>query len=293
MIGVEGGLLSIIGAQSMDSCQSGVKNKVFIIIGAQKSGTTALFSYLSKHPNICPSKRKEVDFFCTDLSCQRGEAWYQQQFIDKECNAKMEASPLYLMSMLCSGSVAKRIYSFNPDIKLIAILRDPVKRAYSAWNMYRRISRDNVDSIVKSYTITLDKDARSSFRNYLLRKPFPSFADTIAEEMDILKNKANAKFPCILRTGRDYEHLKEYFDLFPRENLHILESNDLKDNRAKALDTIVNYLELELHNWNIDDLNEVAKGNYESEIDDQTYSKLVSFFQPHNQETSSEGFCQS
>ena len=104
----------------------------FLIIGAQKCGTTSLYQYLIQHPNILPAATKEVHFF--DLQYARGIDWYLQQFPDRaESNCKKpryqtgEASPYYFFHPL----VPERVHRHFPQVKLIVLLRNPVDRAIS------------------------------------------------------------------------------------------------------------------------------------------------------------------
>lgn len=116
----------------------------FIIIGGQKCGTSSLFKYLSQHPQILSSLRKEVHFFDGGLdpninNFQKGEPWYRAHFPKKSINIKkcqkiFEASPLYLFNPLC----AKRISELIPNVKLILLLRNPTERAISHYFHERR-----------------------------------------------------------------------------------------------------------------------------------------------------------
>src|SRR5208283_4238553 len=92
----------------------------FIIIGAQKAGTTALFDYLSKNPQIICGTEKEIDFFNCAGRFRQGEEFYHSHFpilesMDKD-SITFEASGGYLANPLA----AKRIFEYNPKIKLIA-----------------------------------------------------------------------------------------------------------------------------------------------------------------------------
>ncbi len=106
----------------------------FIIAGAQKAGTTALFDYLQDHPQVGLSDLKEVHFFDDE-----GQDWsapdygaYHAHFDLADTNRKWgEATPIYLY---WKHSLA-RIQAYNPAIRLIVLLRDPVERAFSHWKM--------------------------------------------------------------------------------------------------------------------------------------------------------------
>jgi hypothetical protein len=102
----------------------------FLIIGAQKAGTSALYDYLARHPQVRPAITKEVHYF--DLDHDPGERWYRGHFPRQGRSAPSsfitgEATPYYLFHPL----VPEKVASTLPDVKLIVLLRDPVRRAIS------------------------------------------------------------------------------------------------------------------------------------------------------------------
>src|SRR5437660_11101224 len=110
----------------------------FLIIGTQKGGTTSLYNYLIEHPGIGPAYTKEIHFF--NLNFSRGPAWYRAQFpsrltryyaeyIQKTPYITGEASPYYLFHPQAPMRAARYV----PKVKLLAILRNPVDRAYSQY----------------------------------------------------------------------------------------------------------------------------------------------------------------
>ncbi len=101
----------------------------YIIIGAMKCGTTSLHRYLSAHPQIAASTRKELDFFKTDQDLAKGVAWYASQF-DATYSVRGEASPNYSKCHLFPA-VPKRMHAIVPECKIIYIVRDPAERAIS------------------------------------------------------------------------------------------------------------------------------------------------------------------
>lgn len=108
-----------------------------MIIGAQKSGTTALASFLDEHPDIMMSDPKEVHAFdqpeVRDGDIVSVRRKYEEAF-DNELRDQMllgEATPAYLFF----PDIAERIHAYNPRLKLIVLLRDPVERAYSQYSM--------------------------------------------------------------------------------------------------------------------------------------------------------------
>lgn len=100
----------------------------FLIPGAPRSMTTALFYYLDEHPDVCFSRVKEVNFFTRYYD--KGEEWYLRFFKSWNGESRIgEASTRYMSE----PQAAERIYKFNPDFKHIFVLRNPADRAYSEY----------------------------------------------------------------------------------------------------------------------------------------------------------------
>jgi hypothetical protein len=102
----------------------------FIIIGAQRCGTTSLYSYLIGHPYVASALQKEIHFF--DLNFKKGVSWYRTQFpqLGEQGFITGEGSPYYIFH----PHVPKRIFDTVPRAKLILLLRNPVDRAYSHYH---------------------------------------------------------------------------------------------------------------------------------------------------------------
>jgi len=97
-----------------------------VILGAQKSGTSSLHHYLTQHPQVISPLRKEVHYF--DLNYARGEGWYRAHFGRVgEPGLNLDSSPYYLFH----PCVPDRLHAVLSDAKLVVLLRDPVRRAYS------------------------------------------------------------------------------------------------------------------------------------------------------------------
>jgi hypothetical protein len=126
----------------------------FLIIGAQKAGTTSLFNYLCQHPHIIGSVPKEIMFFTAQFD--RGEDWYRRHFpkqtdgIDCMC---AEATPTYLYS----ADAAERSASLLPKAKLIAILREPASRAISHYHHQVRsgVEMRSIDEVFSDENMAL------------------------------------------------------------------------------------------------------------------------------------------
>lgn len=107
----------------------------FLICGAQKSGASALNKYLATHQSICMADKKEVHYFDRDEffideapDYQEYHAFFSGNTLGKQVG---EATPIYMYW----DQAPRRIWEYNPKMKIIIILRNPVDRAYSHWNM--------------------------------------------------------------------------------------------------------------------------------------------------------------
>jgi hypothetical protein len=112
----------------------------FLVIGAQRAGTTLLHQLLATHPEVyVPFQRKELHYF--DRYFERGDRWYAGYFPDERDGRRYlavgEVTPDYLAHPHAPG----RIHATLPNCRLIAILRDPVARAFS-WYQYSRRNGD-------------------------------------------------------------------------------------------------------------------------------------------------------
>lgn len=167
----------------------------FLICGAQKCGTTALDFYLRQHPLLCFPSKKELHYFDDDAAFAGGipdyaayHAWFAPEARHRLLG---ETTPIYLYK----PEVMPRIQAYNPDMRLVAVLRDPVHRAYSHWNMFRARG-----------------ESRVSFREALERE----LAMMASPSMD-----GASGYTC-LRRGLYAEQLTRLWQHFPREQTLIL-----------------------------------------------------------------------
>jgi hypothetical protein len=111
----------------------------FLVIGAQKAGTTALYTYLRWHPSILGPFWKEVSFF--DRHWAKGDAWYRGQLpLRGEGRIVGEASPSYIFHPLAPA----RVFSLVPDVRIVALLREPGDRAYSQYQHEVALGRERL-----------------------------------------------------------------------------------------------------------------------------------------------------
>jgi hypothetical protein len=238
----------------------------FIIIGAQKSGTTSMFRFICQHPQIVPSAIKEVHFFDggADPSVnnfEKGMPWYSTYFPSrKSINADQktfEATPSYMFNPLAP----KRIYDLIPQVKLIALLRNPTERAISHYFHEQRKRREPL-SILEAMEAE-ETRLKSSI-----------------EEKDY-KSDVFIHFSYKSR-GLYKDQLGRYINHFPLEQILILPSKDFFANPDAILARVFEFIEVD-KNFKVQDLAPRMVANNKVEIEPKVYEYLNSFFLPHNQ----------
>ena len=137
----------------------------FLIIGAQRCGTTSLYRYLQAHPQVRPAyPSKGAHYF--DKNAGRSLGWYRAHFPTAEDGVLTgEASPYYLFHPLVPGRVARAL----PDVRLIAMLRDPVERAYSHYQQEYARGFEDSDSFERA--LDLEPGRLAGERERMLADP--------------------------------------------------------------------------------------------------------------------------
>lgn len=123
----------------------------FILIGAQKSGTTSLATQLAAHPEVCFAKVKEPGYFNDSSDWRTGLARYHSLYMPQPGQLCGEASTMY--SFLPEYvDTHMRLYEYNPDLKLIYMMRQPVKRIFSHYthNLVRSLEKDEPQTAMLS-----------------------------------------------------------------------------------------------------------------------------------------------
>lgn len=200
-------------------------NPNFLVIGANKAGTTSLHNGLSKHPDVFMSPIKEPMYFRYGYSNEpliRGEERFQKGTIYKreayeelfkgvrKEKAIGESSTTYLANPEC----AKRIYDYNPGMKIIVILRNPIDRAFSNYRMYVDWGLEN--------------------------KPF---SRVVSDELSGKKvNQPQGRK--YLELGKYYESIREYLNVFGEDQVKVFLYEDFKEPR-KLYKQVFNFLEVE------------------------------------------------
>ena len=246
----------------------------YLILGAQKAGTTFLYEALCTHPLVIPSKVKEVHFF--DHHWKRGTRWYRRRFPTGGMTALLraqhirrrlcrgEATPYYLFHPVAAG----RIKSIIPDVKLIVVLRNPIYRAYSHHQHNVRHDREPL-----------------SFRDAIAAEP-----ERLAGEEERLRNDpdyrsyAHQHYSYIAR-GEYAQQLAVYLDRFPRERLWVLKAEHLFADPGRWINRTCEFLDLPPLSQARNAWAPRNVGAYEN-LDPAIIARLATHYAPHNERLS-------
>ncbi|MEQ6167665.1 sulfotransferase domain-containing protein [Ekhidna sp. MALMAid0563] len=252
------------------------------IVGAQKAGTSALFNYLLNHPEITGSTTKEVKYFSSDKLYSKGEKWYRRQFrynpLKNAPSIAVDATPLYLYLPI----VPERIEDYNSACKIIVMLRNPIDRAYSHWNMFRQFySEKNAKN--RPGILYANPNEKASISKLLSKSEFPSFREAIKEELELIKGEVDGFEPSWIRRGLYYDQLIRFHEFFNKEHILILDYNKFKTNTRGVLESVSRFLDISEFDWSKIDLSPKHSRTYNEKIsiDDRLY--LREFFHHPNE----------
>lgn len=193
-----------------------------VILGAQKCGTTSLHYYLVQHPGVTAPLRKEVHYF--DANFERGEGWYRAHFGPTDApGVNLDSSPYYLFHPV----VPQRLRDLLPQARLIVLLRDPVRRAYSHYWHERDKGREKL-----------------SFEDAIAAEPGRIDAAHEALARGGIAHSVEHQHFSYLARGRYAEQLERWFATFPHEQFLILRFEDLAREPLAVLNRTLGFLEL-------------------------------------------------
>ncbi len=193
-----------------------MKNKLdFIVVGAQKSGTTTLFQLLKQHNDIFLPPEKEAFFFGMPEREKNGWDWYIKEFFSEAADDKLlgTITPHYM----AYNGIPQKIHAIIPDVKIIAILRDPFSRTYSQFLMSQRRKADD-----RSYNEAITE---------------LSSATELAKSREDISETASY----IIR-GEYGRILAAFKREFGSDNILILFTDDLEKAPQGVIDTICDFL---------------------------------------------------
>ena len=198
------------------------------IVGQPKSGTSALFSFLKQHPAVSACTVKEPQFFCKDLKSQhfvlskteRTLENYLALYEDTGTEYQMEGSTAYLYS----GVAAEEIKAFNPDAKIIVMLREPVDFLYT---YHKQLLRNSCKfEVVTDFVEALNLEPARREGKHLPTGVF------------------DEKFLWYSERVKYVEHLARFEACFPPENIMVILYDDFRRDNAAMFSQVLGFLNL-------------------------------------------------
>lgn len=190
----------------------------FLVVGTQKGGTTSLDRYLRKHPQIeMPHSKKELHFFDTDkffISESNYDSYHRHFKWDSKKLVRGEVTPVYMYWI----PAIERVWHYNPAIKIIMVLRNPIDRAYSHWNMVKEKGFE---------TLSFSEAIRIEHQRCKAVLPQQSY-----------------RFSYIDR-GYYSEQLRRVLRFFPQNQVLVVKSEWLKNNSHNVVEAISSFLQID------------------------------------------------
>ncbi len=197
-----------------------MKKPDFFIVGAPKSGTTSMCEYLNKHPQIFIPEIKEPNFFGSDLTGIRNFSTieeYLDLFKGNEDLLCGEGSTWYLFSK----TAAQQIYNYNPEAKIIIMLREPVSLLYS---LHSQMLYDGFNEDIEDFKSAIKAENDRKNGNRIPKK---------CKRKEALFYSEVVKFT---------EQVERYFHVFGRKKVHVIIFDDFKNQTSKVYKETLDFL---------------------------------------------------
>ena len=218
----------------------------FVIGGTQKGGTSALDSFLRQHPDICmPETKKELHFFDREADDTDYNKYHADFRPKPEHRVIGEASPIYMYW----ETAPYRIWKYNPKMKWILALRNPVERAFSAWNMETKRGKEKL-----------------------------AFAEAIEKEPERCREALPLQHRVYSYVDRGfYAHqVRRLFNIFGKEKCLILLNEELRSDHKETLRRVFEFLGVD--SSFVPREASVFEQEYPNKIDNQLRSSLIETF---------------
>ena len=247
----------------------------FVIIGAQRGGTTSLYAYLTANPCIPPASRKEVHFF--DLYFKKGLQWYRSHFpiallrgyterIRGERLTAGEATPAYLFHPAVPVRMARAL----PQVKLIAMLRNPVDRAYSHYWQKVALGRETLP-----------------FEEVIANEPpdmwheWKRAVEGSSREREAVRHYSRwLRRHSYLSRGVYVDQLQEWAAVFSRDQMLVLCSEDFFSDPAAVLGKVCEFIDVP--HCRLQEYKKHRQGQY-PEMAPATRQRLIDHYREHNE----------
>jgi hypothetical protein len=203
------------------------------IVGQPKSGTTALHQFLGQHPEIYMSSIKEPHFFCADFHLESDRAYGKQKFYDfrnesaylqlfnKAKNVKVagESSTNYLYSQVA----AEKIHNFNPDAKIIIVLREPAKFLYSLHSHYVKFTEENEPDFLTALGLETKRQQEQALSPRVTSPSYLYYSQRIQYSQQV----------------------KRYYDRFKPEQIKVIIFEEFKSANERIFREVLEFLGVE------------------------------------------------
>lgn len=228
--------------QQVDGAQTGALPD-FVIIGTGRCGTTSLYRFLTQHPYVQPAAKKELHYF--DVLFDEGTEWYRQRFPaprwkDGRRTITGEATPTYIHRPLVPERMAKVI----PQARLIALLRNPVDRTYSAYHHRVRDDRET-----RTFEEAIEVDLEDGSLRYLSK-------------------------------GIYVDNLVRWSEFFVDEQMLVIKSEDYYERPVGTVKDVLNFIGLP--EWEPPASEKSYKKYHYPKVNPATKRRLEEYFEPHN-----------
>jgi hypothetical protein len=257
------GMLTVSGRPSPD----------FLIVGTKRGGTTSLFNYLLMHPGILGlypqlRGRKSTDYFFKNY--ERGADWYRSHFHTRAYRNRVasrlgyqpvsgEASPYYMWD----PRIAARVRAQSPQVKAIALLRDPVERA---WSHYQERVQNGVEPL--PFTEALAAESRRTGDELATMERDPRYH---SDAHDWYSYRARGVY---------LPQLENWLSVFPREQLLVLRSEDMYSDVQQVFDEVCGFLGIPTVPL---PTKKTFNASARAPMPDDARDDLSSFYRPHNE----------
>jgi hypothetical protein len=254
----------------------------FLIIGVWKCGTSSLYHYLSQHPKILPTLVKELCYFTglTHWQQPKTRTDYLDYFppIKDPSYQTGEATPGYIIQL----DLAQHLRHWFPEIKIIILLRNPVKRAISDFYMRQSISDPTFAQTLDGVThIDLGKVDAIADQLYADLKTGVSWLQCFFKQQTIVQIDISLNLARNLAFSQYIRYLPQWFEQFSTEQILVIRSEDLFQNTPNTMQQIYTFLGREYHP--LPEYRNVNQRQY-SAISPELRQQLTAFFQLYNEQ---------
>lgn len=234
----------------------------FLVVGTKRGGSTSVYHYIAQHPEVAPCRTaKGTHYF--DVNHRRGFRWYLSGFEKASPSWKItgEGSPYYMFHPLAPTRIAAEL----PDVKLIAVLRDPVERA---WSHHQYETAQGYETL--------------PFLEALDAEPARTAGEAERIQADPSYESYEHRHHTYLARGHYAEQLEHLYSLFPREQVLVVQSESLFTDPQGELARVWDFLGVS--QVQLEGLKAMKAGTYQSaQMPAGAAERLAEYYAPHNQ----------